>query len=140
MRTVVLVGLKLLERLDAVAFLQHFGMLLNVFPYRLGIEDRVVVYLLMTIVAQSHLVLKTVFASEASGQNVVKFHLFVGQFLAATGALAVLALEYSVLEVPPLCGVLVSVSPRSKRLHLQICQVKPTGKSNKILSSELIHA
>ena len=68
MHTVVLVGLKLLQCLDAVAFLQHFGMLLDVFPYRLGIEDRVVVYQVVTFVAQSHFILKTVLPPRLLGR------------------------------------------------------------------------
>ena len=128
MHTVVLVGLKLLQCLDAVAFLQHFGMLLNVLPYRLGIKYRVVVYLLVTVVAQSHLVLVTVFASDAPWQYVVELHLVDGQFPTATGALTLLTLKNTILEVSPSCGVFVSVSSRAKRFHLQICQVKPTAE------------
>lgn len=124
----VLVGLKLLQRLDTVAFLQHLRMLLNVLPYRFTIEDRVVVYLLVTVVAQAHLVLKSVFASDAPWQYVMKLHLANGQLPAAAGALTLLTLKNSILEVSPARGVLVSVSPRSKRLHLQVCQVEPAAE------------
>lgn len=103
-------------------------MLLNVFSDSFTIEDRVVVYLLMTFVAQSHLVLETVFASDAPWQYVVKLHLINGQLHAAAGALALLALENSILEVSPACGVLISISPRSKRSHLQVCQVEPAAE------------
>lgn len=124
----VLIGLKLLQCLDTVAFLQHLGMLPNVLPYRLAIEDRIAVYLLMTFVAQSHFVLKSVFASDAPRQYMMKLHLANGQLSAAAGALTLLTLKNSILEISPARGVLVSVSPRSKRLHLQVCQVEPAAE------------